>query len=63
MVKEVTESLSLLTALDVRMITDFLDKGNLLEPTNLNLNIKYLTRIGNYELICRKWSQKNCKKR
>lgn len=28
------------------------DKGNVVEPTHLNLHIKYLTHVGNYELIC-----------
>lgn len=37
------------------MITDFIDQENVVELTYLNLNIKYLTDIENYQLICRKW--------
>lgn len=40
--------MSLTTALDVRMITEFIDKGNVLEVIYLNLNINHLTHIGNY---------------
>lgn len=39
--------MSLTTALDVRMIK-FIDKENVLEVIYLNLNINYLTHIGNY---------------
>lgn len=48
MINGMTQTISLPTTLDVRMITDFIDKGNVVELTYLNLNIKYLTYIGNY---------------
>lgn len=43
-----TQNISLPTILGVRMITDFIGKGNVVELTYLNFNIKYLTHIENY---------------
>jgi len=54
MINGMTQSISLPTTLDVTMITDIIDKGNVAELTYLNVNIKYLTRTGSYQLICRK---------
>lgn len=48
MINGMTQSISLLTTLDDRMITDFTDEGNVVELTYLDLNIRYLTHIGNH---------------